>query len=303
MIPPARPGLKLSIVIAAWNGNAALDQCLRSLGSDGQRADTEVVVVTNYDGGTNQMLLTGFPYVQHVCMPQGTTVPMLRTRGIFHSAGEIVALAEDHCTFGANWCAELKKAHELPFSAIGGPVENGSANRALDWAVYFYDYGKFMPPRRAGVVDSLSGNNVSYKRAVLREVESSFRDGFYEPFTHGEIAKRGEPLYLAPAVVVYHQKSYVAKHAIAQAYHLARSFAGKRFVGTAREKRGMFAAGSLALPILLPGRIVFRTIRKGRHIPQLLRSLGYLLLLTASWSFGEFCGYIAGEGRSASEWK
>jgi hypothetical protein len=48
---------------------------------------------------------------------------------------------------------------------------------------------------------------------------------------------------------------------------------------------------------------VLRTLRKRRLILQLIRSLPYLLLLTASWSAGEFCGYLAGAEKSPSEWK
>jgi len=44
-------------------------------------------------------------------------------------------------------------------------------------------------------------------------------------------------------------------------------------------------------------------VRKRRHIKELLHSLPYLLILMTSWSFGEFCGYLAGEGDSTSKWK
>jgi hypothetical protein len=68
-------------------------------------------------------------------------------------------------------------------------------------------------------------------------------------------------------------------------------------------KRAALVLGSLALPALLPGRIVVRTVGKRRHIKELVRSLPYLLILMISWSLGEFCGYFAGEGSSASKWK
>ena len=301
MIPPARPGTKLSVVIAAWNGLSPLERCLRSLKADGQASDTEVIVVTNFDAA--EMLKTQFPSVQHVAASSHTTVPMLRATGIFRSGGEIVALAEDHCTFGDGWCSEIKKAHQLAYAVIGGPVENASGESALDWAVYFYDYGRFMLPSPAAVVEVLAGNNVSFKRSVLQEVEPSLRDGFCEAFIGSELERRGQALYLAPSVVVYHYKHYEAGQAITQCYHLARGFAGKRVLNTPLVKRAALVLGSLALPALLPGRIVVRTVRKRRHIKELVRSLPYLLILMMSWSFGEFCGYLAGEGSSASKWK
>jgi GT2 family glycosyltransferase len=293
--------LRLSIVIASWNGPASLERCLRSL--EGQAAGSEIIAVTNFDRGAEEMIARAFPDVRHVSMPAGTTVPVLRAEGIRQSSGEIVALAEDHCTFAANWCAELVKAQELPYSAVGGAVENGSPQSALAWAVYFYDYGKFMLPLTAGPASALSGNNVSYKRAALLEVEPTFREGLFEPFTHGELARRGYPLYLTPGVIVYHQKEYRAGDAIAQAYHLARDFAAKRVSGAPLAKRAAFVAGSVALPIVLPGRILLRTLRKRRFLPELLRCLPYLVLLTGSWSLGEFLGYLAGAGSSTGKWK
>jgi hypothetical protein len=90
-------------------------------------------------------------------------VPELRTKGINLAHGEIFALVEDYCTLDEHWCAEIKKAHRLPFSVIGGAVENRSPDKLLNWAVYFYDYGKYMFPAQPGAVETLSGMNVSYK--------------------------------------------------------------------------------------------------------------------------------------------
>jgi hypothetical protein len=301
MIPSSRPGVRLSVVIAASNGPSSLEQCLRSLKGDGQLSDTEIIAVTNFDA--TQMLHGRFPYVQHASMPADTTVPALRTVGIWRSSGEIVALAEDHCTFGDGWCFEIKKAHELPYSVIGGSIENASHDRALDWAMYFYDYSKFMLPNQAGVVGYLPGNDVSFKRSVLKQVETSLRDGFFEAFMNVELKTRGHALYLMPSVVVYHQKNYELRKAITQCCHLGRGFAGKRVLNAPIVKRGALLLGSFALPALLPGRIVVRTVRKGRHLKELVRALPYLLLLTASWSWGEFSGYLVGEGSSAGKWR
>jgi glycosyltransferase involved in cell wall biosynthesis len=294
--------LELSVVIAAWNGQASLEKCLRSLLRD-SLTETEVIVASNFDGETEAIVRDRFPDVRYVAMPAGTTVPRLRAEGIRYSTGEIVALAEDHCTFDRDWCAELKRAHQQPCSAIGGAVENASARRALDWAVYFYDYGKFMLPLSAGRTEALSGNNVSYKRTALQEVAAAFQEGVFEPFLHAELIRRGHSLYLAPSMIVYHQKLYYAGDATAKAYHLARSYAAKRVAGASLPKRSLFVVGSLLLPFLLPARIVLRTLRKRRLVLKLIRCSPYLLLLTASWAFGEFCGYLTGAGNSEIEWK
>lgn len=299
----SRPGLRLSVVIAASNDRASLERCLTSLGGQGQASDTEILVVSNYDQGTAEMLRTQFPHVKHVGLPEDATVPLLRTAGISRAQGEIVALLEDHGALDDRWCAEIKKAHELPYAIIGGAIENRSPDRPLNWAVYFYDYGNYMLPGQPGVVGSLSGMNVSYKRHVLVEIEDRFREGFFETFIHEELKQRGYALYWAPSAVVYHQKDYEFDETFAQFCHLARSFAAKRILNASLARRLGFTAGAVLLPIALTGRIAARTVRKKSHVRQLLRALPWLLLLMGSWGAGEFCGYLAGEGASWGKWK
>lgn len=303
MVPTSQSSPRISIVIAAWNGRGPLRECLLSLEKQSQAEDTEIIVASNFDQGTAEMLRTQFPHVKHVRLPEDMTVPILRTTGISHAQGEIVALFEDHSACDDRWCAEIKKAHELPYAIIGGAIENASPDQALNWAVYLYDYGPYMLPGQPGVVRSLSGMNVSYKRSVLAEVEEHYREGFFEAFVHEELQTRGHALYLMPSAVVYHRKNYEFGATFVQCFHLARSFAARRLLQAAPAKRLVFAAGSLFLPIVLTARTAARTIQKRRHGKQLLRALPWLLLLMASWGAGELCGYLAGEGRSAAKWK
>ncbi len=153
-----------------------------------------------------------------------------------------------------------------------------------------------MLPERARVVTTLSGANVSYKREALEEVTPIYCDGFYENFIHDELQKRGHTLYLMPSMVVYHNKNYSMKDALTQSYHHARAFAAKRTFKVPLAKRALLIITSLALPVLLPSRVVVGILRKGSHLKELMKSLPYLLLLLTGWSYGEFCGYLYGEG-------
>jgi len=297
------PSLRLSIVIAAWNGLGPLRECLLSLKKQSQAEDTEIIVASNFDQGAEQMLQAEFPHVKHVRLSEDTTVPALRTAGISHAQGEIVALLEDHSACDDRWCAEIKTAHELSYAIIGGAIENASPDKALNWAVYLYDYGPYMLPGQPGAVRSLSGMNVSYKRAVLAEAEKYYCEGFFEAFVHEKLRKRGHALYWLPSAVVYHRKDYGFSATLVQFFHLARSFAARRILHGTRAKRLVFAAGSLFLPIVLTARIAARTMQKRKHEKQLFRALPCLLLLMTSWGAGEFCGYLAGEGSSAAKWK
>lgn len=294
--------VRLSIVIAAWNGISSLRECLSSLESQIETAETEVIVVSNFESGISEIKLE-FPFAGYFVLSPETNVPQLRTRGVFESRGAVIALIEDLCTVDCNWVREIEKAHNLPYVAVGGAVENTDGQNPLDWAVYFYDYGKYMPPNRAGVTDTLSGMNVSYKRETLERVRQTYETGFFETFTNEELKRRGRELYLAPSAIVYHNKNYHLKKTIVQFYHQARSFAARRVANIPFSKRVLFIIASLVLPILLPLRIILRVVDKGHHFKELLKSLPYLTLLTSVWAFGEFCGYLKGAGQSDQYWK
>ncbi len=302
MTANAENRLALSIIIAASNDLSSLEGCLSSLDKQVKADDTEVIVISNYADDSSERINSQFPYVRYIGLPKTATIPELRTAGIEAAKGEIIALLEDHCVFHANWCAEIKRAHGSPYSIIGGAVENASVSRAVDWAVYLYEYGKYMLPLKAGVVDALAGNHVSYKRAILEQVKAQYADGFFETFINNQLRDAGKPLYLSPSAIVYHQKGYRITETFIQCFHHGRLFAGKRIEKMKFGKRLKFILGSFVLPVLLPGRILLRTWQKRRYRQELLRAFPLLALFMASWSFGEFIGYTFGAGASASKW-
>ena len=294
--------IDFSVVIAAWNGVSLLHDCLLSLEKQIEKGGAEVIVVSNFETGISENEKR-FPFAKHIVLSEKTTVPELRTRGILETRGAIVALLEDFCTSDCKWRGEIEKAHEKSYSIVGGVIENSSRMTALNWAVYFYDYGKYMLPVSSGVTDTLSGMNVSYKREVLDLLRENYENGFFEFFIHEELKRRKHQLYLMPSAVILHNKNYDLKRVSVQFYHQARSFAARRVVSFPFSKRFSFLMASLTLPILLPARVVLRTISKKRRFKELIISVPFLMILMSVWALGEFCGYLYGEGNSGKEWK
>ena len=264
--------------------------------------DTEVIVVSNNAEVTKERIEGQYPYVKCFCCSAETTIPQMRSKGIAYTSGEIIALTEDNSVYDENWCNEIKKAHKQPHPVIGGSVENGAHGRALDWAVYFYEYGKYMLPNQKGIIDSLPGNNVTYKRSILENIPGGIDEGFYEAFVHRELRSRGIPLHLAPGIVIYYNRIYNFKSALFQCYYQGRSFSGMRVAKASSLKRIGLAVGAWFLPFLLPMRIILGVVRKGRNLPALCLSLPYLIILMGSWSWGEFMGYLWGERDSSKKW-
>lgn len=295
--------MKLSVVIAAWNGPSVLRQCLLSLANQTTHAATEVIAAANFESDDLKDLVQSLSFVKLVSLSPDATVPELRTCGIENSSGDVVALLEDHCICHQEWISQMRKAHELPHSVIGGAVENAKDAIALSWAVYFYDYGKYMLPEVARIVPTLSGNNVSYKRHALEQVRERYRNGFYETFVHQALQESGHNLYLLPSAIVYHNKNYQLKNAVTDAYHHGRVFAAKRVADARFFERAFRSAASSVLPCLFLSRIILRTLRKKRHLKELANSFPYLCVLMTAWSCGEFCGYMWREGSSVRKWR
>lgn len=291
----------LSIVVAAWNSPASLERALSSLRA--QAEGVEVVVASNLGPGTAPAVSSGLPSARLVERPTDATVPELRTAGIDCATGQIVALTEDHVVFDDAWCSRILAAHDQPYDVVGGAVENARGASPLDWAVYFYDYGQYMLPGCAGEAAALTGLNVSYKRAALDRVAEVFRAGFVETRVHEALRESGSRLYFAPDALVYHVKRYGSREALAQAFHLGRSFGGSRFQASRWLARAAYAVGTAALPVVLTLRAARSVARNGRNGRELLASLPYLVALEAAWSAGEFCGYCFGEGQSGRRWR
>lgn len=294
--------IKLSLIIAAWNGISHLTRCLSSLEDQLKNSAAEVIVISNYDTGILEEK-SNLKIAMYINLPDKTTVPQLLACGIQQAQGAVIALTEDFCIFDSNWYKETEKIHNYSYAAVGGTIENTTDQNALDWAVFFYDYGKYMSPNIAGITDTVSGMNVLYKRDVIEKIQTSIEDGFFETFINAELKHKGYEIYMEPSIIIYHNKKYNLKKTINQFYHQARYFAARRGGSSTLSKRLFFVPASLILPVLLPFRIVVRTIKKGSHLEKLLLALPYLTILMSVWSFGEFIGYLTGEGGSGDHWR
>jgi hypothetical protein len=185
--------LKLSDIVVSFNNEEQLGRCLSSLYGQSVETDSELIVVRA--GEPSSALKHSYPQIKWIQAPPATTVPMMRTLAIQAALGDIVSLTEDDCVVAPDYCAALKAAHHIQCDAIGGAVQPGSFESALDWGVFFCEYGRFMPPFN-GAVKALPGNNLSYKKQVLTDLLEcgDIADGFYEAFVNSALAGAGREL-------------------------------------------------------------------------------------------------------------
>jgi len=297
-----RPQPRLSVVVAAWTGPAELRRCVSSLGPQLDAAFDEIIVVRNFAVEGSLAALIGGSRFQDLLLPS-ETVPRLRAAGLARATGTIVAFIEDHCTCVPAWRDAIIDGHGADIVGVGGPVDLGPGGNPLDWAVYFYDYARFVPPMAPGPARSLSGANMSWTQAFLAEMGPGLSGEVLEAALVRECARRGGGMFLSAAAIVVESRSNRAAGALRLAFAQARGYAAGRVAGASLVGRLALAVASVVLPPLLAARIVAATLRSRRHISRLVMALPWLAAVLAVWSAGEAAGYVAGEGASHRRWR
>jgi hypothetical protein len=217
----------------------------------------------------------------------------LRARGLAAARGPIIGLLEDHARPDPRWCARVVAAHQQPYAAVGGAIENG-INRPLNWAVYFCDFGKYQNPVPAGESPFASDANISYKRSALEAIRPVWQEIFHETAVNWALTSRGQKLALSPEIIVHqHRSDLRLLSALKERYVWGRSYAATRakFLGS---KRLVYAALAPLLPAILLLRMGVTSLKKRRCFFAFLKALPWIALLTACWSWGELVGYATG---------
>lgn len=303
----------LSVVVAVVSDTtdrtyalSHLAGCLTALRQQVEPPPMEIIVPYPADEPAFQRVAERFPDVRFIPVTELQTHPAgestrehhdeLRAHGLAAARGEIVGLLEDHARPDRGWCWRVVKEHRRTDAvAVGGAIENG-IDRALNWAVYFCDFGKYQNPVPAGETTYASDANISYKRAALTEIESVWRDAFHETEVNWTLRSRGARLVLSPDVVVYQHRSNLRFFdALKERFVWGRSYAATRSRHLSTVKRGMYAALSPVLPGVLLTRMAANVLRKGRNRRVFFKVFPLTTLLTFCWSLGELSGYLTME--------
>jgi hypothetical protein len=291
---------RLSIVIASVAAPPSLINCVRSFLDQPAREAVEVIVATSASDAAIAALVHACPAVRIIRVAQPTSIPHLRACGFESARGTIIAMTEDHCLASPDWIERALRAHASGGDAIGGAVENGATERFVDWAVFFCEYGRHMLPIAAGPTTDLPGPNVTYARRAVACFKDLLAVNTWEQVWHWRLQAHGMTLLADPALIVYHRKSFTFRGFLAERYHYSRSFAGHRVAGASLPRRAFFLFTTPLLPPLVLYRVLKRVWPKGRFRRTLMLTLPMLAAFSVSWAIGEFVGYAAGEGDSAS---
>ena len=175
-------------------------------------------------------------------------------------------------------------------------------DRALNWATWFLDFGRYQNPLPEGPSNFLTDVNIAYKRTALQRIRSVWENGFNEPDVHGRLLADGETLWMSPDIIVYqHRSGLTLGQIIRERFVWGRYFAGNRVRGKSLPVRTGYSIATLAVPGIILLKKTRDVVRKKRLLGTYLRALPYILLLALGWSAGELTGYLTGRASSFSQ--
>jgi hypothetical protein len=208
----------------------------------------------------------------------------------------VVGVIEDHVIVPPDWTRRMLAAHREGAVAVGGAVENAAIHRLVDVAAFLCEYSHCLAPPPAGPAPWLTGNNVTYRRALLERFRAVIEQETWENVLHDALRAAGVTLMSRPDIVVGHKKHLTVTEYARQRFLYSRAFAGMRVRNAAPLRRAAWGLAAFLLPPVLLWRIARNVYRSGRYRGAFLRALPLLGIWVCAWTAGEVVGYWFGAG-------
>lgn len=216
----------------------------------------------------------------------------IRTAAGLHSAqGTILAVLEDYAIPATDWCEQILAAHQLGYPVVGGAVEH-SGTGAVNWAIYFLDFGRYQLPLKEGPVNFLTDVNITYTRAALEAVRSDWAEAYNEVTVNWALQKQGAVLWLKPQIVVRRDRGRSTWQAtLLERFYSGRIFGRKRASEISSPALVGYAVLCPIIPLLVIGRLARKIFTGKRNRLELVKAFPWVILFAWAWSFGELAAY------------
>jgi hypothetical protein len=295
-------GMELTIVVAVVGGRRLVRRCLTTLCQQLDFNEGEIIVP--YDNWTEDVgtLRGEFPLVKfHFITDVGFTPPSIvehqlydrrRAVGISLARGRIVALTEDYAVPASDWCRQILIAHEMPYAAIGGTIDN-LVDLPLNWALYYCDFGRYGSPLMKGEVDYASDVNIAYKYEELLRIRDLWSSAYHETTVNWALRSSGKSVFLDPRMIVFEQRPPITlRQALRERIEWGSVFAETRAASCDWWRRLLYSLGTSILPVVLLVRILKHMLRQRRTAKQICFTLPLAVCLVSAWAVGELSGYL-----------
>jgi hypothetical protein len=280
-------GISLSVVLATIEPWPDLANCLAVLEPQVAAVGGEIIVGDGH-GAALDATKAASDRLTWVRIP-GASVFELRARAAEKARGEIVALTEDHCIVGPDWCRQILEAfaHNPAAMSVAGPVLNGSTTSRIDWANFLHSFGAYFPPVNRTQRDRCPPPaNVAFRRSAIGS--GQIPTGSIELDVNPRLFRAGL-CHVHDGITVTHVQSHGFWNTLRAHFDNGRSTTGlHRGLSITRRQ--------------LPWTVFRGTLRSmssdTRSAPTVRASLPLVFLLSCCHAAGEVAGIVAGPGRS-----
>lgn len=277
----------LSVVLATIEPWPDLANCLEVLAPQVAAIGGELVIGDGHGDGLDASKVAESDRLSWIRIP-GASVFELRARAVERARGEIIALTEDHCIVGDDWCRQILDALASNPSAmaVSGPVMNGSSEHLIDWANFLHTFASSVPPIDRGQrYRCPPPANVAFRREAIGS--GPIRAGWIELDLNPRLFH--DRLYCVhDGMTVTHVQSHGFWRTLRAHFDNGRTTTGLHGVSLTRRQ--------------LPWNLFRGALRamsdEVRSSPPVRASLPLLFLLSCCHAAGEVVGILAGPGRS-----
>jgi len=289
----------ISVVVASHDASGVIADCLDALLNQTGGPSLEIIVADSSSDGTARLIRSTYPQVHLLHDEVSRSVAELRGIGIATATGAIIAILDPYSIAAPDWARSVAMAHaRQPDPVIGGSVglHEPCRRSLLEWALYFNEYGLFMPPVSCGPAGIVPGSNVSYKRDALFDGDRVRYPVFWKTFVNQGLERKGHRLWLDPNIRVNLHKPIPFMDFLTTRFLHGRCFAGMRTADCPAVERVLRAVTAPVLPFLQLARWTRGFWPKRSERLRYVLCTPLQLLLFAAWACGEFCGYLFGAG-------
>ncbi len=295
--PDAVPALSTVTVVTSQRARA--QRTLAGLASQTAVDRLESVIVDAAPPGTPRLEVPGNLRVRYLSRP-GIPHGADRAEGVRSASAGVVALIEDHAVPAPRWAEALIEAHRGPWAAVGYAFAIRHSHSYVNRAALVSEAGQWMHPARPGEVPSLAGTNVSYKRAVLDEIDDLDAFLIEDVELNDQLTRRGHRMFLEPRALIWHEYFTSVSILVSANFSHGRLVALTRSGGWSRRRRVLWALGTpLSAPLVRAWRLA-RTLPGRRAVWRpVVVALPVVAAAYAGAAAGESIGYLFGAGRAA----
>lgn len=274
-------------------GVRRLARCLDGLAKQQTAPAFETLVVCDPGIGDVGDLPERYPGVRFIENSEQSTPLQLVPKALAEASGEIILLTKDHCVPASDWVkTHVEAQRQRGRAAVGGVMRSDPQASALDWAVFFLDFFRYVEPRSSGPSDTLTVCNVSYRKSQLKAVRQVWQSIFHETAVNEALREKFGPLWLESRAVVTMRRHVRFADLLRERFAFGRSFGATRLEYVSAPMRIAYVLLSPLVLLLVLSRMLVTVIRKPRHLLPFLRSLLFLVILIGAWTLGEWLGYV-----------